>query len=101
MKAIRPQPLNVTNPHDGLGEVMRVGVNLDVIKLARADLRELRRESVIAQKMVHVPFQIEKLLQGDKEEIAGTTGGVKHADGFEAFQKREDKFLRRDAGFFY
>src|ERR1035437_558820 len=101
IKAVGVQPLNVTNPHDGLGKVMGVGVNLNVIKLAWADLRELRRESVIAQKMVHVPFQIEKFLQGDKEEIAGTAGGVKHADGFDAFKKGEDKFLRRGAGFFY
>ena len=46
--AVGAQPLNVTNPHDGLGEVMGVGVNLNVMKLERADLRELRRESAVS-----------------------------------------------------
>ena len=78
---------------------MRVGVNLKAVKLERVDLWELRRETVLAEEVVHFLFEFEKLLERDIEEVAGTAGGVEHADGFEAFQKREDQFLRRGAGF--
>ena len=90
--------MNVADPHDSLGEVVGVRVNLDAVKLERADLGELRGEAMLAQKVVHLLFEFQEFLEGDVEEVAGTAGGVEHTDGLQAFEKGEDKFLGLSAG---
>ena len=87
--AVPAVPLEVADPERHLGELERVGVDLEAVELPGSDGREERGfDALVGPEEDGFLFKVLEFLQGDVEEVAGPAGGVENMDAREADEER-------------
>ncbi len=86
-------PLDEPDPDRHLGQVERVGIDLDPEELMRSDLQlEFRQAPVPALDQDRF-LQVLEQSQGDVQEVPRAAGRVQDSDRSEAFQEGVDESL--------
>ena len=78
-------PLQIADPQHQLGDGGGAGVDLDAEELARIDGMSFERGKTLlsaegGQRLQHFAFEPFHQFERDVKEVAGTAGGVEHAD---------------------
>ena len=90
-EAVLARPLQVADPHRHLGEVEGVRVDLDPVELARVHAGEVASHSALVGEAQYLALEVEELLKGDVEEVAGAARRVEHLDAGETVEEVADE----------